>query len=675
MSKEQLNLSYKLIVAHLSHGNMEVGEEIALKVDQVLLQDATGTLTMLALEAINLDRVRVAIAAQYVDHNLLQTDYKNPDDHLFLQAAAKKFGLWFSPPGNGISHPVHMERFGKPGDLLVGSDSHTCAAGSMAMLGIGAGSIEVAAVLAGEPMHIQMPQIWGVRLNGRLQDWVSAKDVILEMLRRHTVDGGLGRIIEYYGDGVKTLSAMDRHVIANMGAELGATTSVFPSDEAVQRFLFAQGRESDWRSLSADPGATYDVYDEIDLDKLEPLIARPSSPDNVVPVREIAGEPVYQAYIGSSANPGYRDFEVCAHMVRGRSVAPGVSFDINPSTRQILATLSREGHLNDLIQAGARLHQAGCNGCMGMGQAPATGRNSLRTTPRNFPGRSGNKEDSVFLCSPETATAAALTGEITDPRDLGIPYMRGGEPAAPVRGAFMLSPPADTEDMRDVVIAKGPNIASLPPISPLEDLMEAPVLLVVGDDISTDTISPAGQRGMQFRSNIQKIAELSFIDLDPTYVSRAREVIDEGHVIVAGRNYGQGSSREHAVLAPRYLGAKVVLAKSFARIQWQNLINAGMLPLTFVDERDYDPITVGQTMRVDGLRTKIQSESQMDIIVGDRKIPVSHTLSQRQIEILLAGGLINWLRRRPSAEPDRLARSENTRPATKVVAGAPMRGL
>ena len=675
MSKEQLNLSYKLIAAHLSHGNMEAGKEIALKVDQVLLQDATGTLTMLALEAINLDRVRVATAAQYVDHNLLQTDYKNPDDHLFLQAAAKKFGLWFSPPGNGISHPVHMERFGKPGDLLVGSDSHTCAAGSMAMLGIGAGSIEVAAVLAGEPMHIQMPQIWGVRLNGCLQDWVSAKDVILEMLRRHTVDGGLGRIIEYYGDGVKALSAMDRHVIANMGAELGATTSVFPSDEAVQRFLFAQGRESDWRPLSADPGATYDVHDEIDLDKLEPLIARPSSPDNVVPVREIAGEPVYQAYIGSSANPGYRDFEVCAHMVRGRSVAPGVSFDINPSTRQILATLSREGHLNDLIQAGARLHQAGCNGCMGMGQAPATGRNSLRTTPRNFPGRSGNKEDSVFLCSPETATAAALTGEITDPRDLGIPYMRGGEPAAPVRGAFVVSPPADTGDMRDVVIAKGPNIASLPPISPLEDLMETPVLLVVGDDISTDTISPAGQRGMQFRSNIQKLAELSFIDLDPTYVSRAREVIDDGHVIVAGRNYGQGSSREHAVLAPRYLGAKVVLAKSFARIQWQNLINAGMLPLTFADERDYDPITVGQTMRVDGLRTKIQSETQMEIIVGDRKIPVSHTLSQRQIEILLAGGLINWLRRRPSAEPDRLALPENTRPATKVVAGAPMRGL
>ncbi len=658
MSQKPLNLSRKLIADHLVDGKMEAGEEIALKVDQVLLQDATGTLTMLALEAMNLDRVRVGIAAQYVDHNLLQTDYKNPDDHLFLQTAAKKFGIWFSPPGNGISHPVHMERFGKPGDLLVGSDSHTCAAGSMAMLAMGAGSIEVAAVLAGEPINIRMPEIWGVHLKGRLPDWVSAKDVILEMLRRHTVDGGVGRIIEYFGDGIECLSAMDRHVIANMGAELGATTSVFPSDEATRRFLAAQGRGQDWKPLAADAQATYDIYDEIDLSQLEPLIARPSSPDNVVPVREIAGEPVYQAYIGSSANPGYRDFEVCAHMVRGRSIAPGISFDINPSTRQILATLAREGYLNDLIQAGARLHQAGCNGCMGMGQAPATGRNSLRTTPRNFPGRSGNKEDSVFLCSPETATAAALTGKITDPRDLGIPYVRGDESLEPVRGVFLVAPSSTVEETRSSVISKGPNIASLPPIEPLEDRIEAPVGLVVGDDVSTDTVSPAGQRGMQFRSNIQKIAELSFIDTDPGYVSRAREIIGSGHVIVAGKNYGQGSSREHAVLAPRYLGAKIVLAKSFARIQWQNLVNAGMMPLTFVHERDYDPIAIGQKVCMDGLRTGIQTKTEMEITVGNRSILVRHSLSPRQIEILLAGGLINWLRARPPADPDRV-HSEN----------------
>jgi aconitate hydratase len=648
------NLSRKLIADHLVGGVMEIGEEIALRVDQVLLQDALGTLTMLALEAMDLDRVRVDVAVQYVDHNLLQTDYKNPDDHLFLQTAAQRFGIWYSPPGNGISHPVHMERFGRPGALLAGSDSHSCAAGSLGMLGLGAGSIEVAAVLAGEALPIRMPAIWGVHLKGRLPDWVSAKDVILEMLRRHGVDGAVGRIIEYHGDGVAALSAMDRHVIANMGAELGATTTVFPSDDATRRFLRAQRREAEWRELSADPDADYDVKEEIDLSTLEPLIARPSSPDNVVPVREVLGEPVYQSYIGSSANPGYRDFAISAHMVKGRTIAPGLSFDINPSTRQILATLSRDGLLNDLILAGARLHQAGCNGCMGMGQAPATGRNSLRTTPRNFPGRSGNKDDSVFLCSPETATAAALTGQIADPRSLGIDYVRFEEPDQPVRHKLIAPPLLPADAARGVKIVRGPNIAALPPSVPIADDFEVPALLKIGDNLSTDTISPAGARGMQYRSNVQKIAELSFDLIDESYVTRARAAA-AGHAIVAGENYGQGSSREHAALAPRYLGLAVVVAKSFARIHWQNLVNAGILPLIFVNPADYETISQGDVISVQQLRAGLERGFELSLgrHGGRHAIPVRHSLSPRQVQVLLAGGLVNWLRQRRSTDSDR----------------------
>ncbi len=652
-----LNLSSKLLINHLVEGALAVGEEIALRVDQVLLQDALGTVTMLALEAMDLERVRVDVAVQYVDHNLLQTDYKNPDDHLFLRTAAQRFGIWYSPPGNGISHPVHMERFGKPGALLAGSDSHSCAAGSLGMLAFGAGSIEIAAVLAGEPLPIRMPEIWGVNLIGRLPDWVSAKDVILEMLRRHGVDGAVGRIIEYYGDGVTNLSAMDRHVIANMGAEMGATSTVFPSDDVTRRFLRAQGREGDWRQMTADPGADYDEREEIDLSALEPLIARPSSPDNVVPVREVLGEPVYQSYIGSSANPGYRDFAISAHMVKGRTIAPGVSFDINPSTRQILATLSRDGPLNDLILAGARLHQAGCNGCMGMGQAPATGLNSLRTTPRNFPGRSGNKDDSVFLCSPETATAAALTGQITDPRrlgmNLGIDYVRFDEPDAPVRHDFIAPPPLRGDEARRVKIVRGPNIAALPPIVRLADSFQALVLLKVGDNLSTDTISPAGARGMQYRSNVQKSAELSFDLIDDTYVARARAA-KEGHVIVAGENYGQGSSREHAALAPRYLGLVMVVAKSFARIHWQNLVNAGVLPLTFETPADYETISQGDQLAVKDLYLSMKRGFNLTLtrIGSDRPVHVKHSLSPRQLQVFLAGGLINWLRQKLPANPD-----------------------
>ncbi|MDX1571158.1 MAG: aconitate hydratase, partial [Xanthomonadales bacterium] len=416
------NLSRKLIRDHLVDGAMDPGEEISLRIDQTLTQDATGTLVMLELEAMDLDRTRAEVSVQYVDHNLVQEDHRNPDDHRFLYSAAQRFGLWYSGPGNGVSHPTHMQNFGIPGKTLLGSDSHTPAAGSLGMLAIGAGGIDVALAIAGEPFRVKMPEIWGVRLIGSLPDWVSAKDVILELLRRHGTDGARGRIIEYHGPGLENLSAMDRHVIANMGAELGATSTVFPSDERTRAFLASCGREDDWRQLSADADCAYDHEEEIELGDLVPLIAKPSSPGNVVPVEEVEGEPIYQAYIGSSANPGYRDFAVCAEMVRDATVDPGVSFDINPTNRSILEQLVRDGHLADLIAAGARIHQAGCNGCIGMGQAPASGQNSLRTVPRNFPSRSGTREDAVWLCSPETATASALRGEITDPRSMKMAY-------------------------------------------------------------------------------------------------------------------------------------------------------------------------------------------------------------------------------------------------------------
>lgn len=545
------NVAQKLILSHLQSGSMTPAEEIGIRIDQTLTQDATGTMVMLELEAMGLDQVRTELSAQYVDHNLIEEDFKNADDHIFLQSACQRFGIWYSRPGNGVSHPVHQERFGKPGKSLLGSDSHTPAAGSIGMLAIGAGGLEVALAMAGGPFYMKMPHVWGVELTGKLPDWVSAKDVILEMLRRHGVDGGAGRIIEYYGSGLRCLSAMDRHVIANMGAELGATTTVFPSDGEVHRFLRSQNREADWVNLSADSGASYDFEEKIDLSSLEPLIAMPSSPGNVVPVREVEGQEIYQAYIGSSANPGYRDFAVAAEIVRDRRVHDRVSFDVNPTSRQILENLIRDGHLLSLIRAGARIHQAGCNGCIGMGQAPATNKLSLRTVPRNFPGRSGTPDDKVCLVSPETAAASALKGAITDPRTLGFHYPQIHEPDNPILNTEMLSPPLPPEAASKITLQKGPNIAHFPIFEPLPDQMELPVLLKVGDEISTDTIMPAGARVLPFRSNIPKISEFVYEPLDPTYPRRALEVRESGgHVIVGGRTYGQGSSREHAALAP-----------------------------------------------------------------------------------------------------------------------------
>ncbi|MGM0574522.1 MAG: aconitate hydratase [Myxococcota bacterium] len=643
------NVAQKLLEDHLAGGRMTPGEEIGLRIDQTLTQDATGTMVMLELEAMELDRVRTELSAQYVDHNLIQEDFRNPDDHLFLQSACERFGIWFSRPGNGVSHPVHMQHFGAPGKTLLGSDSHTCAAGAIGMLAMGAGGLEVAMAMAGEPFHVKAPQIWGVRLEGTLPDWVSAKDVILEMLRRHGVRGGVGRIVEYHGPGLDSLTAWDRHVVANMGMELGATATIFPSDEETRRFLASVDRADEWREIVADEGATYDVEETVDLSKLEPLIAKPSSPGNVVPVREVAGEPIYQAYIGSSANPGFRDFAVPAAMVRGRTVAHGVSFDVNPSSRGILDDLVKEGWLGPLIQAGARLHQAGCNGCIGMGQAPATGRNSLRTVPRNFPGRSGTKEDRVFLCSPETATASALTGRITDPRDMDMDCPEVRLPDRPTTLWSNLEPPAEPSGP-PVELVKGPNIASLPEMEPLPDRVEIPVLLKVGDDISTDEIMPAGARVLPFRSNVPEIARFCFEPVDESYPDRAMEARDRGgHAIVGGSNYGQGSSREHAALAPRYLGLRVVVAKGFARIHWQNLVNFGVLPLEFVDEGDYDAVEGGQTLVLDGVWDALEAGEEVTARVGDREVTLRHRLSPRQREVLREGSLVDWAREHTEA--------------------------
>ena len=639
-----MNVTQKLIQSHLVHGDMRPNEEIGIRIDQTLTQDATGTLVMLELEAMGLDRVKTEVSVQYVDHNIIQEDFKNPDDHLFLHSACQRFGVWYSRPGNGVSHPCHQENFGKPGKTLLGSDSHTPAAGAIGMLAIGAGGLEVALAMAGQAFFTRMPKIWGVKLTGSLPDWVSAKDVILEMLRRHGVDGGFGTVIEYYGPGLANLSAMDRHVIANMGAELGATTTVFPSDQEVRRFLRAWQREDDWVELSADEGATYDLHDEIDLSSLVPLIAMPSSPGNVRPVSEVAGEKIYQAYIGSSANPGYRDFAVSAMMLQGQRVNESVSFDINPTSRAQLETLVRDGHVSHLLHAGARLHQAGCNGCIGMGQAPATNQLSLRTVPRNFPGRSGTREDKVCLVSPETATASALSGVITDPRTLVIPYPRIADPDQPIINRALFMPPLPLVEALQVELVKGPNIASLPLFEPLPDAIEAPVLLKVADDISTDEIMPPGLRVLPYRSNIPKIAEFSFDRLDPSYVARAKQVL--GHVVVGGSNYGQGSSREHAALGPQSLGLRVVLAKSFARIHQQNLINFGVLALTFVNPSDYDNIQAGDVLRLTDLKRALADRDQLftDNITQGTKLQVSCDMTPRQVEFFLRGGVINWMK-------------------------------
>lgn len=639
------NVTQKLIRSHLVHGEMQAGEEIGIKIDQVLLQDATGTMVMLELEAMDIDQVKTEVAVQYVDHNILQEDFKNTEDHIFLQSAAKRFGLFFSRPGNGVSHPVHMERFGMPGKTLLGSDSHTCAAGSMGMLAIGAGGLEVAFALAGEPFYVNMPKVFGVKLIGKMPPWVSAKDIILEMLRRYDVAGGVGKVIEYYGPGVATLSAMDRHVIANMGAELGATTTVFPSDEVLKTFMTQQRRQHSWQKLLPDQGCTYDEHDEIDLSKLEPLIALPSSPGKVVPVKEVHGKEVFQVMVGSSANPGFRDFAIVSEIVKNKKISDRVSFDINPTSRQILDNLARSGHLASLIEAGARIHQAGCNGCIGMGQAPAIKRASLRTVPRNFPGRSGTKEDAVYLCSPEVAAAAALTGVITDPRDLGMKYPTIIDPENMYIDADSVIPPPI--DGKKLPLEKGANIKPLPQFSPLPEKLEGPVLIKVQDNISTDEIMPAGAKVLPFRSNIPAISQFVFAQLDETYPERVKPYQKTGHFIVGGSNYGQGSSREHAAIAPRYLGVVAVIAKSFARIHRSNLINFGIVPL-LIDDRDYKKIEPSDFLEILKIKEEIQKGKSISVknVTQGYNFTLTHNMNPRERETLMHGGLIEMFKRK-----------------------------
>lgn len=649
---DKLNVSKKLIQSHLISGSMIPGDEIALKIDQTLTQDATGTLIMLELEAMELDRVRTELSVQYVDHNLLQTDFKNADDHLFLRSACQRFGIWYSRPGNGVSHPVHMERFGAPGKSMVGSDSHTPAAGGLGMLAFGSGGLDVAFAMAGEPYYFKMPKILGVKLTGKLPDWVSAKDVVLEMLRRYDVKGCRGYIVEYYGSGLDDLSAMDRHVIANMGTELGATTTVFPSDDETKRFLKSQDREADWVEILADPDADYDDYNEIDLSSLEPLIALPSSPGNVRLVREVEGKRIYQAVIGSSANPGIRDFWVPAQIINGWTAHDRVSLDINPTSRQLVENLAESKAFGKLIKAGARFHQAGCMGCIGMGQAPATEQISLRTVPRNFPGRSGTKEDQVYLCSPETAIASAMTGKITDPRDLeklyGISYPRYQRPDKVIVNTQMLTPPPP--DGSDIKLEKGPNVQSLPSLEPIEEDYTIPVLLKMGDNVSTDEILPAGARVLPYRSNIPKISEFAFFVIDETFHKRALAAKEQysGHAVVAGENYAQGSSREHAALSPRYLGQAIVIAKSYARIGWQNIVNFGLLPLEFSNPDDYDTIDQGDILEMQGLKKKLSAHEPIEIHNQTKGLTyqMTHSLSDRQIEVILLGGVIEFFKRR-----------------------------
>jgi aconitate hydratase len=636
-----LNIAEKLIKSHLIEGRMEIGEEIALKIDQTLTQDATGTMVMLELEAMELNRVRTEVSVQYVDHNLIRADFKNSDDHLFLYTGCQRFGLWFSRPGNGVSHPLHMERFGIPGKSLLGSDSHTPAAGSLGMLAIGAGGLEVALAIAGKPLFIRSPAVWGVELTGKLNDWVSAKDVILEMLRRHDVKGGVGKIIEYYGPGVDTLTAMDRHVICNMGTELGATSSIFPADGEIKKFLASQGRRNDYVQITADGNCEYDYYEEINLSEIEPLIALPSSPGNVKPVAEVAGEEILQSYIGSSANPGLRDFGICALMLKEKKVQEKVSFDVNPTTRQILENLVELGLYTYLIRGGARIHEPGCNGCIGMGQAPPTNGRSLRTVPRNFPDRSGTEGDMVYLCSPETATASAVTGVITDPRNLEMDYPRFKQPDQLIINTSMLVPPP--RECLAIDLRKGPNIKSLPRFSKLPESLKLNIVLKVGDNISTDEIMPAGAKVLPFRSNIPEISRFVFKVIDENFYERAIKFQDRGFALIGGENYGQGSSREHAALAPRYLGLRLVIARSFARIHWENLINFGVLPLSFETKDDWNKIDQGDTIKIENIISVIQKGNTVKIIneTKNESYETSHDLSDRQIKAVIAGSLIN----------------------------------
>lgn len=637
-------VAWKIIADHLVEGKMIPGTEIGIGIDSTLTQDATGTMAYLQFEALDVPKALTKRSVSYIDHNTLQTGFENADDHAYLQSVAAKHGIYFSRPGNGICHQVQLERFDVPGETLLGSDSHTPTAGGLGVLAIGAGGLDVAAAMAGQPFYLPMPRICLVKLTGSLGPWVSAKDVILEVLRILGVKGGVGKIIEYGGDGIRSLSATDRATITNMGAELGATTSIFPSDEITRTFLESQGRGKDWRELLPDADAEYDEVIEIDLSSLEPMIAKPHSPDNVVKVSDVAGTKVDQVAIGSCTNSSLRDLMIVAGSLKGRTVHPDVSLVISPGSKQVFEMIARNGALAEMVASGARILESACGPCIGMGQSPRTNAVSIRTFNRNFEGRSGTKSAQVYLAGPETAVAAAITGEISDPRNLGEPVSFVA-PEKYLTDDRMVLPPSDNP--QSVQIARGPNIKPLPRNSALPDTISGKILLKVGDNITTDDIMPAGSKVLPLRSNIPAISEYVFAAIDPDFAKNAREC--GGGLILGGENYGQGSSREHAALAPMYLGVKAVIAKSFARIHRQNLINFGILPLKLSDPGDYDSINrfddveIGQA--ADTLR-KTGSSFVLTNKTSGKSIHLTADLSEREREMVLAGGRLNFIKAR-----------------------------
>lgn len=637
-----LNLAQKIIREHLVSGEMVPGKEIAIRIDQTLTQDSTGTMAYLQFEAMGIPRVKTKKSVAYIDHNTLQAGFENADDHKYIQTVTSKHGIYFSRPGNGICHQVHLERFGVPGMTLLGSDSHTPTGGGIGMLAIGAGGLDVAVAMGGGPYYMMMPKVCRVTLKGKLRPWVSAKDIILEALRIMSVKGGVGKIIEYAGDGIKTLTVPERATITNMGAELGATTSIFPSDEVTRAFLEAQGRENNWVELLPDSDAEYDEEITIDLDSLEPLAAKPHSPDNVEKVSAIGPIKVDQVAIGSCTNSSYMDMIKVAKILKGKTVNPNVSLVIAPGSKQVLTMLAKEGALADMVAAGARILESACGPCIGMGQAPATDAVSLRTFNRNFEGRSGTKSAKVYLVSPETAAASAVTGVLTDPRTLG----EAPEVTMPEHFLIndnMVVPPAPEGE--EVEVVRGPNIKPFPVNNELPDKVEGVVLIKVGDNITTDHIMPSNAKLLPYRSNVPYLAEYCLTPCDPDFPKRAKE--NGGGFIVGGSNYGQGSSREHAALAPLQLGVKGVVAKSFARIHMANLINSGILPMTFVDEADYDRISDGDALVLENAREQIKAGDELTLInkTANTTIKVKVALSDRQVDIMLAGGLLNYTRK------------------------------
>ena len=639
-----LTLAQKLIKAHLVEGEMIPGTEIGLRIDQTLTQDATGTMAYLEFEAMGVDRVKTEKSVAYIDHNTLQTGFENADDHRYIQTVTKKHGIYFSRPGNGICHQVHLERFGIPGKTLIGSDSHTPTGGGIGMLAMGAGGLDVAVAMGGGTYYIPMPKMTRINLHGYLKPWVSAKDIILEVLKIMSVKGGVGKIIEYGGDGVKTLSVPERATNTNMGAELGATNSIFPSDQITLSFLRAQGRESDWTEILPDPDAEYDEVIDIDLCKLEPLAACPHMPDNVKSTEEIGKIKVDQVAIGSCTNSSYTDMMKVASILKGKTICPTVSLCIAPGSKQVLNMLALNGALADMINAGARILESACGPCIGMGQSPNSKGVSLRTFNRNFEGRSGTKDASIYLVSPEVAACSALTGYLTDPREMGE-SPKISMPEKFIINDNMIEPPASEEEAKDVEVLRGPNIKPFPKTEPLPAEIEAKAVLKVGDNITTDHIMPAGAKILPYRSNIPHLSQFCFGVCDETFPERIKK---EGKgFIIGGANYGQGSSREHAALVPLYLGVKAVITKSFARIHVANLVNAGILPFTFKNEADYDKIAQGDELALPEIRERLRSNESIvlkNITKGEEYELDSSHLSERQRDMLLCGGLLDYTR-------------------------------